>query len=104
MGSFLGTYGRHISNFGYLAWPLFQLLREGSDTKWHKRHTHAVHALKSNLVKSTLMRVYDPDLPVVSKTDASRHAVGDSPEQKGYPMAFGPRELSESESQWPPMT
>lgn len=60
--------------------------------KWYEKHTDAVRALESSLVNPTLMRIYDPDLPVLLQTGASRHAVGAVLEQ-GYPVAFESRRL-----------
>lgn len=44
------------------------------------------------------MRAYDPDLPVVMETAASRHAVGAVQEQEGFPVLSESRKLSEFES------
>lgn len=44
------------------------------------------------------MRIYGPNLPVVLRIDAARHAVGTIPEQERYPAALESRKLPDRES------
>ncbi|PHJ26011.1 retrotransposon ty3-gypsy subclass, partial [Cystoisospora suis] len=64
-------------------------------------HTRAVQELKAALITTTNLQIYDPDKPVVIKTDASKHAIGAVLEQEGRPIAFESRKSNEREQQLP---
>ena len=97
----VGYYRKLIPNFTKMALPLFQLLKDDSDGVWRGRHTRAVQELKAALITTTNLQIYDPDKPVVIKTDASKHAIGAVLEQEGRPIAFESRKSNEREQQLP---
>lgn len=64
---------------------------------WTAKHSLAVQELKDASPADSLARIFDPDKPITTKTDASKHAVGAGSEQEGKHIAFesrksGPRE------------
>ncbi|PHJ15096.1 retrovirus-related pol polyprotein from transposon, partial [Cystoisospora suis] len=61
---------------------------------WRPKHSRAVHDLKESLVHATNLHIFDPERPIVIKTDASKHAIGAVLEQAGQPVAFESRKLS----------
>ncbi|PHJ15850.1 retrotransposon ty3-gypsy subclass [Cystoisospora suis] len=48
-----------------------------------------------------MTRIFNPDLPMVIKTDASKYAVGAVLEQEGFPIAFESQRKSDREEYYP---
>ncbi|PHJ18169.1 retrotransposon ty3-gypsy subclass, partial [Cystoisospora suis] len=92
---------RPIPNSNKLAHPLHELLRDGTDMVWRMQHSEAVKNLKEALINVATLKIFDPDKPVVLKTDASKHAIGAVLEQVGVPIAFEPQKMGKRESFMP---
>ncbi|PHJ22840.1 retrotransposable element tf2 155 kda protein type 1, partial [Cystoisospora suis] len=97
----VGYYRQLIKNFNEKAKPLHDLLSEKSPLIWRPRHSQAVKELKDALINVSMTYIFDPDLPLVIKTDASKYAVGAVLEQGGHPVAFESRKKSEREIYYP---
>lgn len=97
----VGYYGRMIPNFNKLAHPLHQLVEDSASDTWAEENTQAVRQLKTALAEAAEVRRFDPEAPVIIRTDASKHATGVVLEQKGYPVAFVSRKTTEAESKAP---
>ncbi|PHJ22782.1 transposon tf2-1 polyprotein [Cystoisospora suis] len=97
----VGYYRRVIPNLNKLAHPLRELLREESDMVWRGEHSQAVAHLKDALRSATAVQIFDPDRPIVIKTDASTHAIGAVMKQDGVPVAFESKKSGEREKLMP---
>ncbi|PHJ20130.1 retrotransposon ty3-gypsy subclass, partial [Cystoisospora suis] len=72
-------------------WKTAFKCREKSQLVWRPKHSQAVKELKDALINVTMTNIFNPDLPLVIKTDASKYAVGAVLEQDGKPIAFESR-------------
>ncbi|PHJ24915.1 retrotransposon ty3-gypsy subclass [Cystoisospora suis] len=88
-------------NFNEKAKPLHDLLKEKSLLVWRPKHSQAVKELKDALINVTMTNIFNPDLPLVIKTDASKYAVGAVLEQDGKPIAFESRKKLGREIHYP---
>ncbi|PHJ18639.1 tf1 related [Cystoisospora suis] len=101
---FLGLvryYRQLIKDFNEKAKPLHDLLKEKSQLVWRPKHSQAVQELKDALINATLTHIFNPNLPLVLKTDASKYAVGAVLEQDGKPIAFESRKKRGREIYYP---
>ena len=72
--SFLGFtnfYRRFIYRYSKLAAPLTNLTKKNVLFKWTPEYQKAFDTLKSIFTSETVLRHYDPSLPIVIETDAS---------------------------------
>ncbi|PHJ16480.1 gag-pol related, partial [Cystoisospora suis] len=97
----VGYYRQLIKDFNKKAKPLHDLLKEESPLIWRPKHSQAVKELKDALINVTMTNIFNPDLPLVLKTDASKYAVGAVLEQEGRPIAFESRKKSGREVFYP---
>lgn len=88
---FLGLVGYYrglVPNFNKLAHPLHRLLKQDSDMVWRMEHSEAVKNLEEALINAAMLKLFDPDKPVVLKTDASKTCCG-----RGVGTGRGPHSL-----------
>ena len=79
--SFLGAVGYYqqfIKNFSTLAHPLNLHLKKGQPEQinWTDDSVEAFLALKEVLSKEPVLQLYDPELPIILRTDASNTGIG----------------------------
>lgn len=73
--SFLGLAGyfsKYIPNFAQLVEPLRAILRKSNEFKWSTECQSSFDQLKSLISKDPVLAMYDPELEVVVRTDASQ--------------------------------
>ncbi|PHJ22543.1 retrotransposon ty3-gypsy subclass [Cystoisospora suis] len=68
----VGSYLQLIKDFNKKAKPLHDLLSEKSATIWRPKHSQAVTELKDARVNVAMTKIFNPDLPIVINTDASK--------------------------------
>ena len=94
--SFLGFanfYRRFIYGYSKLAAPLTNLTKKNVPFEWTPECQKAFDTLKSAFTSETVLRHYDPSLPIVIETDASDYVSGGILSQYGkdgilYPVAY----------------
>lgn len=78
--SFLGLtnqLGQFSSDISAAAQPLRDLLRPGNTWHWTSQHDEAFAKVKETLISPPILAHYDPALPTMLQTDASRlHGFG----------------------------
>jgi hypothetical protein len=103
--SFLGLasyYCKFIKNFAKIATPLTNLLKKSVGTyEWDGACEEAFKPLKGILVKAPVLKLPDFDKDFEIHSDASDFAIGGVLVQKGSPVAFESKKLSETERRWP---
>jgi len=103
--SFLGLasyYHKFIKNFVKMATPLTNLLKKSARTyEWDGTCDEAFETLKGILVKAPVLKLPDFDKDFEIHFDASDFAIGRILVQKGRPMPFESKKLSEMERRWP---
>jgi hypothetical protein len=103
--SFLGLasyYRKFIKDFVKIATPLTNLLKKSVVIyKWEEACDKAFETLKGILVKALVLKLLDFDKEFEIHSDASNFAIRRVLVQKGKPVAFESKKLSETERRWP---
>ncbi|XP_077538135.1 uncharacterized protein LOC144150167 [Haemaphysalis longicornis] len=105
--SFLGLagyYAKFIKNYAEIVEPLRLMLRKGQTFCWSDDAQRSFDQLKACLTCSPVVKVFNPDLPVVVTTDASDVGIGAVLQQRYgsrlETIAFASRTLSETERKY----
>lgn len=75
---FLGLvnyFRKFVRNCALICSPLTKLLKKGAQWEWGSEQNEAVSKLKSELLTNAVLTIFDPNLPVILYTDASREGV-----------------------------
>ena len=97
---FLGmiTYvSKFIPQFSLHTDPLRQLLRKNVDWQWSHEHDESFNRLKALLQSAPTLKYFDPADSAWIQTDSSSTGLGACLLQRGRPIAFASRALSEAE-------
>ena len=104
---FLGLanyYRRFVKGFAKVAAPLTDILRGKKSFRFGAEQHAAFDALKLALTSAPVLKVYDPELPVQVKSDASGTAVGAVLEQQHgdvwHPVEYFSKRLNDTESRY----
>ncbi|KAL0554263.1 hypothetical protein IC582_008180 [Cucumis melo] len=82
-----GYYRRFVHNYGNIAGPLTQLLKNGS-FKWNEEATASFEQLKKAMMTLPVLAIPDFNLPFKIKTDASGYGVGVLLTQAKRPISY----------------
>ena len=99
---FLGlvTYlGPFIPGLSTLTAPLCELLKD-TDFTWNCTYDAAFQWVKEAVISDTLLRYFDPSLPVKIQVDASQVGLGAALLQNGKPVGFASKALTETECRY----
>ena len=88
---------KFIPNYSEKTTLLRELLHKGVEFCWLQQHQEAFEALKSELIKPTILQYYDVKKPVVLTYDASQSGLGAVMIQEEKPVAYASRALTETE-------
>ena len=97
---FLGmiTYvSKFIPHFSVHTDPLRQLLRKNIDWQWSHEHDEAFNRLKALLQSAPTLKYFDPADSAWIQTDSSSKGLGSCLLQRGRPIAFASRALTDAE-------
>jgi len=103
LSSFIGLvnfYGRFISNFSDKLMPLLDLRKSKETFSWKEQHQKAFNELKSDLVRSPVVQLYDPKKDLTLTTDASERAISAVLSQDNHPIFYLSRLLTGSEQNY----
>ena len=101
-----GYYGKFISRFSDLAFPLTELTKKGhpNQVEWTKLHDNAFESIKSQLGQSPILKIIDLDKVMYVQTDASEVGIGCAllQEYSGYlhPVRYHCRKLKKAEQNY----
>ena len=87
----------HVPNLATITAPLRALLKTDSHFLWAHEHNTALEKLKALLSDSPTLRYFDPSVRSVIQADASQYGLGACLLQKGQPVAYASRHLSDTE-------
>ena len=77
--------------------PMHNLLKKNVPWNWSKAQEAAFQAVKDEINKATKLSYYDPTKEFILENDASDYWLGTAVMQKGKPIAYGSRALSDTE-------
>jgi transposase InsO family protein len=80
--------------------PLHNLLKSDVPWSWTSSQQSAFELVKNRLTEAPVLAFYDPQLPLTLENDASDYGLGTALTQKGRPIAFASRSLSETERRY----
>lgn len=105
--SFLGTvnfFGRFIKNLSATLFPLYNLLRKGTDWVWCRECEQAFTEVKKMLTSANVLCHYDQGKPLIVTCDASARGLGAVLTQPGprgeRVVAYASRSLSDAEKNY----
>jgi hypothetical protein len=103
---FLGLanfYRRFIRNFSKVAAPISALLKKNRKFQWTPEAQLAFESLRTSFTTASILRHFNPSLPVVLETDASNYTVGavislrDPNSGSLHPITFHSRKFNSAE-------
>lgn len=80
--------------------PLRDLAKETPELLWSKNHENALSSAKNLLASATVLRYYDPIIPVTPQVDASEDAIGGALLQNDQPVCFTTHALTSTEKNY----
>ena len=87
----------HIPNLATITAPLRALHKSDIHFLWIHEHNSAFKKLKALLSESPILQYFDPAVRSVIQADASQHGLGPCLLQKGQPIVYASRCLSDAE-------
>ncbi|XP_024519172.1 uncharacterized protein LOC112342112 [Selaginella moellendorffii] len=106
--SFLGMAGvfrRFVKDFSGIAAPLTNLLQNTSKHAtihgWDEKCEVAFQRLKQCCISAPVLKIFDPEKPLVVETDASDIAIGAVLLQVGHPLAYMSHKFDATQRNWP---
>ena len=100
---FLGLaniYNRYIPKFLDLIQPFVNLRKKKSEFKWGEKQDIAFNRVKKELMKKSVVKVFDPKKEIVHTTDATKLAVSAILSQNGYPFMYLSRKLTSAKANY----
>lgn len=97
---FVNYLAKFLPRLSEVSQPLRELTADGAEFIWSKQHEKAFESIKELVVKHPVLQYYSVDDEVVLQTDASDKGVGAVLLQKGKPVAFASRTLSQTEQRY----
>ena len=83
--------------------PIRSLLKEDVEWNWNATHDKAFEHIKQLLTQAPLLAYYDPKAELSIECDASHSGLGAALLQKGQPLAYISRTLTDAETRYAPI-
>lgn len=101
----INYYGRFFENLSSVLFPLHNLTRENVPFKWDPACERSFEKIKKMVASDKVLTYYNPELPLVLATDASKYAVGAVlshrfPDGTERPIQFASQMLSEVQKKY----
>ena len=96
----VGYLSRFLPHLSDAMEPLRQLTHEGVNFKWGDEQERALQAVKSLVTQSPILGYYNPKEELVLQADASNKGLGAALLQKGRPIAYKSRALTQAETRY----
>src|SRR5450755_4388160 len=96
---FANFYRRFIKGYSGIATPLTNFTKKDKVFSWTENEQFAFEELKRRFSEAPILAIFDPEQPIVVKTDASDYAIGAcimqiSKDGKLHPVAFYLKKIS----------
>ena len=95
--------GRVIPNLADITKPLHDLTAKGAAFTWDTHHTKAVEQIRSTISSAPVLAYFDTNAPVTVQCDASDKGHGAVLLQRGHPVAYASRALTDPETRYAPI-
>ena len=80
--------------------PIQQLTRNGVEWQWQNEHEAAFEKVKALVTAAPLLKYYNPKEELTVQCDATDKGLGAALIQKGQPIAFASRDLTDPETRY----
>ena len=97
MCNYLSKYLPHMAD---VSEPLRNLMKKNVPWSWAKPQADSFNKLKDLVTKAPVLAYFDTDKEVTLENDASDYGLGSALYQKGKPIAFACRTLTETERRY----
>ncbi|XP_055385810.1 uncharacterized protein K02A2.6-like [Condylostylus longicornis] len=98
---FINYMSSFISNLAEVSAPLRALLKNGVLFRWDKTEIECLNRINLLIKDSLTLKHFDFTEPISIQTDASRSGLGACLMQKGRPVCFASRSMTETEINYP---
>ena len=90
---FANFYRRFIRKYSGITTPLTNLIKKDKAFNWTENEQFAFEELKRRFSEAPILAIFDPEQPIVIKTDVSDYAIGAcimqiGKDRKLHPVAF----------------
>ena len=92
--------GRFIPNLADITKPLHDLTAKGAACTWDTHHTKTVQQIRSAISSAPVLAYFDTNAPVTVQCDASDRGLGAVLLQRGHPVAYTSRALTDPETRY----
>ena len=86
-----------ILGLSTLTAPLHELLKKDTDFTWNCTYNATFQHVKDAVISDTILRYFDPSLPVTIQVDVSQAGLGAALLQNNKPIAFASKALTKAE-------
>ena len=97
---FVNYLAKFLPNLSDVLEPLRHLTRQDVTWQWNHEHQAAFEQVKHMVTSAPLVKYYDPHLELTVQCDASEKGLGAALLQKGQPIAFASRALTDAETRY----
>ncbi|XP_041460922.1 uncharacterized protein K02A2.6-like [Lytechinus variegatus] len=97
---FVNYLSKFLPNLSEMCEPLRSLTKKDVEWCWLDVHDAAVKSIKEAVTSEPVLRYFDKDIGLVLQADASEKGLGAAILQKGQPIAYTSRALTEAESRY----
>ena len=97
---FVNYLAKFLPNLSDVLEPLRHLTRQDVTWQWNHEHQAAFEQVKRMVTSAPLLKYYDPQLELTVQCDASEKGLGAALLQKGQPIAFASRALTDAETRY----
>ena len=100
---FLGMvnfWSSFVPKMSEISVPLRNLLKKDVYWEWECDHKRAFEQLKKVLCSPPILRYFNPSIPIIVQTDASKNGVGSCLMQENHPVGFSSRSLTSTEQNY----
>jgi hypothetical protein len=91
---------RFLNNLSDILKPIRDLTKNDTPFLWSADCIKAFKEIKEKITTAPVLRIYDPDQGLELQVDSSKDALGAVLMQKGQPIEFASRALSQAERNW----
>ena len=97
---FVNYLAKFLPRLAEVMGPIQQLTRRDVEWQWQPEHDAAFEHVKKMITRAPLLKYYDPKEELTVQCDASDKGLGAALMQKGQPIAYASRALTETETRY----
>ena len=100
LNGFVNYLAKFLSRLADQMEPIRRLTRQHTEFKWAEEQEKALQAVKRLVTTAPVLSYYDPKAKLELQCDASKKGLGTALRQRGKPIAYASRTLTETEQRY----